>query len=339
MKASCIPEVVIFGLAPGQVGMQVAASGVGKTTLTLNLCVSAACGKPFLNLYDGKRPLKILAILLENQKERTPNDLHIIAKDLGLSTGETALSQQNLRLKYKLECEDGSPYINNPTVWNSLRDHIIENKFDLVIIDTMSRAFSLTNENDAREVIEKVTNPLNRLAEETGAAILFLTHAGKMSEDSGSGLIVHRARGTSALGDNVEASYTILPLSDPKNKEIKVVRLYFSKTRRFDTPAPCELVLHKGKRNFEFADAETVEAARMLTGAEKVAEFVKTTTVKDSEFVKAFQTAYPDVSARTFRDWRKEAKEQGLVVVDAQGFLKLPNPIPVDEEYGMAMSA
>jgi len=65
----------------------------------------------------------------------------------------------------------------------------------LTIIDTMSAAFALENENDNAEVA-RICKCLKRIGEETGAHALGIHHAGK-NQDAG-------ARGASAWRDNVD---------------------------------------------------------------------------------------------------------------------------------------
>jgi hypothetical protein len=71
---------------------------------------------------------------------------------------------------------------------------------DLIILDTVSRAFTVRDENSNAEITNGVMKPLDRLAAETGAAILFCHHVGKAgSESGGSSNRTYRARGASAF--------------------------------------------------------------------------------------------------------------------------------------------
>ena len=92
----------------------------------------------------------------------------------------------------------------------------------LVIIDTMSVAFSLENENDNAQVAA-VCKRLQRIEAETGAHIMGIHHAGK-NQDAG-------ARGASAWRANVDNMLSCAADRSEMTGECKNWRLIVSKYR------------------------------------------------------------------------------------------------------------
>jgi hypothetical protein len=77
LKSKIFPpyEAVVFGLVAGQMGVVVAKPNLGKTTLLLNMALSAACGRGFAPLITEGAPKKVLYADFENPQcfcSRTP---------------------------------------------------------------------------------------------------------------------------------------------------------------------------------------------------------------------------------------------------------------------------
>lgn len=164
-------------LFPGSGHLLSGQAGVGKTTLAYNLAVKAARGENFLEL-PFARCLRVLYVDLETPKPLHRRKLHLIAEG---------------------KLPDGLGFIRNvgnlekelPRLAALVREH----HFDLVIIDTLTSAFQLKDENDNAEATRIMRTIRKELIEPYGCAVLLCHHLGK--DPSGRG--IYRGRGASAF--------------------------------------------------------------------------------------------------------------------------------------------
>ena len=164
-------------LFPGSGHLLSGQAGVGKTTLAYNLAVKAARGEEFLGL-PFARCLRVLCVDLETPKSLHRRKLHLIAEG---------------------KLPDGLGFIRNvgnlekelPRLAALVREH----HFDLVIIDTLTSAFQLQDENDNAEATRIMRAIRNELIEPYGCAVLLCHHLGK--DPSGHG--IYKGRGASAF--------------------------------------------------------------------------------------------------------------------------------------------
>src|SRR5438093_4304478 len=75
--------------------------------------------------------------------------------------------------------------LENESHIRTLKQKVKETNVDLVIIDTVSAAFNLRNENDNSEVKSRVMGPLVHLARSCNCAVIFVHHHGKPNENKG----------------------------------------------------------------------------------------------------------------------------------------------------------
>jgi RecA-family ATPase len=150
---------------------------VGKSTLIYELALSVARGKPFLGFPTRQGRVLILAVE-ENRRDarhrlirlglRRTDRIHLWAKPL------------------------------DPRWLRALRAYIRKHNVRLVILDTLASYWRIKNENDNAEVIRGIT-PLERLARETGAAVLIIHHDRKGGGPNGESI-----RGGSGLFAKVD---------------------------------------------------------------------------------------------------------------------------------------
>lgn len=326
-----IPDV-IFGLAPGGMGKMDAISTGGKTTFILGMGLSMACGKPYLNIYSGEVPVKVLALLVENDEDHwSANDQTKIEDELGLTPEQKARVDVNFHAVYGnlLGNEyngDEVPNLLSEKVRESLEAAIKAEGYKLVIIDTMSQAFPIENENDSGQANRLVIQPLRKIAKRTNCAFLILHHQGKVSEDS-TGHAINLGRGSSAFNANADAVYTLKPVGSlTKSDQDRFATLIFTKARRPDRPGEKPLKLAKGSRVFTFCDEAEAAKAAPLTGAQKFAEFVKARGQVEgkkavNELVAELMAKGEGKAPKTVRDWRQDALTFGLILEDGE-FLK-----------------
>ncbi|MDQ3012443.1 MAG: AAA family ATPase, partial [Acidobacteriota bacterium] len=316
-----VPDI-IYGLAPKGVGMLNALSTCGKTTFALGMALSAAAGKAFLNLYPGGKPVKVLALLLENEEDHwSANDQTKIETELGLTAEHKALVDENFAAVYgNLLGEeydgDDDNLLTSPNVMKALEREIKSGGYQLVIIDTMSQAFALEKENDNGQVRKLALKPLRAAAQRTGCAFLVLHHVGKVTEDS-TGHAINQARGASAINNDANAVYLLKPVGSLTKGGDRFANLVFAKARRPDKPDETPIKLAAGSRVFTLCNQTEAESVKERTGAEKFADFVKECrqiksidAVKD--FVAKLKAAGDDKSDRTVEGGNRQLWMPGL---------------------------
>lgn len=207
---------VLPGLLAGTVGMLVGPGGVGKTMLELQLALALATGTPacgglFAGLMPQAKPASVVLVTAEESAVVLQHRLHAIVcaqfaqrERFGISLGYeefVTLLGANLRLfagashRYALLDRD----LERTAIFGDLAKACEGTR--LVLIDPL-RQFHECDENDSA-AMNLVVQTLRRLAECTGAAVVFAHHATKASTSAGQGDAAGAARGSSALTDGV----------------------------------------------------------------------------------------------------------------------------------------
>jgi hypothetical protein len=155
---------------------------------------------------------------------------------------------------------------------------------DLIVIDTVSAAFELKDENSNAEVRRAIMRPLKELALKTNSAVLFCHHSGKPSE-SGNVELSYSGRGASTFGTLSRSVFT-LTKNKLKGPDYVTLQCAKAKGKKFD---PVLLKLNRDKAWFEVCDEKPV-VDQDLT-AQEVAEFVATKPeVQRGEIVDHFKS-------------------------------------------------
>lgn len=189
-------EPLIFGLHRRELGMLNSLPNAGKTTLCLNFCMSASAGLPYPPFTISDRPLRILYLDFENRAVRLQRDVSTMLEFFGESY--RPLVEQNLFITVDKRFGNIPLTLTDPVHLQKIARLAAVNRIDLIIVDTLSAAVSLINENDNAEVKRKVIEPFQALANYANAAILFIHHVGKGNESDNAG--VYQYRGASVLG-------------------------------------------------------------------------------------------------------------------------------------------
>jgi hypothetical protein len=209
---------IIHGLNNGELGELVATPNIGKTTMALNLTLSLATGQPFMPLYEGGRPRKVMYLDFENRNAFLQKDLRVMM--LNFDEDDRAMIEENLFIAVDQEIYGVEMNLSNPDHIDILTKEAQKFGAELIIIDTMAAAFSLTNENDNSEAERVVVKPLKHVARETGASILIVHHKGKKNE-TGDTNEVYAGRGASAFAAAFRSVYTLKPMKDGSGKQIE----------------------------------------------------------------------------------------------------------------------
>jgi RecA-family ATPase len=178
---------VIPRLAPaGEVTLFTGPGSAGKSLLAQQLATALAAGVPTLRLDMGQAPA--IYLTCEDDAEQLHWRQAHIAKALGVSmeslAGKLFLASLRGHLDNALGTIDPMGAFTLSMTYERVAALIRRTGARLVALDNVAHLFA-GNENDRGEVTQFV-NALNRLAGETGAAILLLGHPNK-SGDSYSG--------------------------------------------------------------------------------------------------------------------------------------------------------
>jgi len=147
---------------------------VGKSTLTANLAVCVAQGISFLDHQTRQGGVLILAV------EERDVDVQLRLRRFGMRREDPIFVNVG-------------PLVNTPALRRELKEFITQNKISLVLIDSLSRFWSVSDENDNARVTRELS-PILNLARDTGAAIGLIHHERKSGGDGGRNI-----RGGSAL--------------------------------------------------------------------------------------------------------------------------------------------
>lgn len=228
-------DQVLPGLLSGTVGMLVGPGGVGKTMLELQLAVALATGTPacaglFSGLMPAAAPARVVLVTAEESAVVLHHRLHTIA---------CALFKQQERFGITLDFAEFVTQLGsnlnlfagashryalldrNMKRTTALQDLANASKgARLVLIDPL-RQFHEGDENDSA-AMNLVVQALRRLAERTGAAVVFAHHATKAAASDGQGDAAGAARGSSALTDGVRWQLNLSRMSREQAKQASV---------------------------------------------------------------------------------------------------------------------
>lgn len=187
-------EVLGFHIGKRDIAIIQAATNAGKTTLLRNIGLCMAAGRPFMPFYEAPRPVKIAYFDFENDAQDVQRDLKQMFAVF--TTAEVKLLEQNYIVIPKGLMDGELFQFNTHEKWaNAL---IQQNQVEFIIVDNVSAAYDLNDENSNAEVTKKVIKPLLKMAYKGNCAFLFAHHYGKAkTELDHAG--VHAGRGASAL--------------------------------------------------------------------------------------------------------------------------------------------
>lgn len=147
---------------------------VGKSSLAYALISAVLRGIPFLGLETRQGPVLLLAV------EELERDVLIRLRSCGVSVADA------------LRVHVGA-LPDSPEMWDELRAYLQELRPVLVVVDTLTRFWSVRDENDNAQVNREAGKWLD-LARATGVTVLLVVHEGKSGGEHGRSI-----RGASAL--------------------------------------------------------------------------------------------------------------------------------------------
>lgn len=195
-------------LPRGDVTLLSADGGTGKSTLALALAAHVACGRDWDALAAARG--RALFVSLEDPANVCRLRLREVIRTYDLDTSSVG---RNVRIAdgtkgtgALLALQDGKLY---PTsVFTELRAALLNERFDLIVIDNASDAFA-GNENDRQEV-RTFIRFMRHIARESDAAVLVLAHVDKATVRASSNAAGSRYSGSTAWNNSVRSRLAML---------------------------------------------------------------------------------------------------------------------------------
>jgi hypothetical protein len=193
----------------GDVHLLMGEPGIGKSWLTMALCLGVVRGSEWLG-QPVTAPGRVLYIDEENPETLV---FHRLRKQLGMTEDEA----RSIR------------YLNNQGILldrdpDSLVDEALEFGSTLIVLDSLTR-FHTGEEDKAGPMAQLYNSALKPLGRETGAAVVVLHHAGKTESNSS----YRRSRGSGEIIANVDAGF------DARRSGLNSMTLATFKSRRRQT--------------------------------------------------------------------------------------------------------
>lgn len=311
---------VIFGLETGAVGMVSAFPDAGKSSIARNLLLSMACGRSYAPLFDGGVALRCLHLDLETLPKLANDDLTKMEDEACFSDEERRLIGGNLFVVNTLsEDKKGMTlFLSEPKGLKQLQETISTLKLQFVVIDTLTAAWIMKDENNNSVVNEAVIQPLRKIARDTRCSILLLHHFGKGSEGSSNSQPIYKARGASVFGANLPASF-VLDSPQGKKDEDQRVTWRFGKVKRGEYRKDTVLLKPVGSRWYRATDEETKSSAE--ASLEAMLELI-TCPMSRTEIVMACETSNIAKKSKVY-ELIKEAIEKRKLEQEGDKFRKV----------------
>lgn len=185
-------EILAFHIGKRDIAMVAGATNAGKSTFIRNGVLCLAAGRPFDPFIPERaKPVKTLLIDFESDAEDLKPDL-VQMFDVFTPDEKRRIDENLIVLPKGLV--NGELFQLNKH-WEYVTKLITFNNIELIVVDNISSAFDLNDENSNAEVTKKVVKPLLKLAYSTDCATVFVHHFGKKANDGD----IYAGRGASAL--------------------------------------------------------------------------------------------------------------------------------------------
>ncbi len=297
---------MLFGIRKGNVGMLIAETNVGKTTLALNLALTLAANAKFPPIINERfGGVKVMYIDGESTRAETQKDIARMMRDWSPTERESV--DANLMVLCDEEIDGESLDLSRHI--NVVKSRAIDFEPDVIVVDTMAALFGLREENNNAEVKNKVMQPLKDLARESKSAVLLLHHIGKPKGEEGSTqATAYKARGASNLGC-LARSVVVLTCPNKSDKERVVLSIPKSKGYFLDDVV---MRLHQDSRWFTPTNEE---APKTSTCVDEIVELI-TEETPTAQVVRELEGKF---ARRTVEDALSEAEKTGRLAHPRRG--------------------
>lgn len=205
-------DFVLCGLAAGTVGNIASPGATGKSFAALEMAMGVASAEAdnLLLGLAGDREGKVAIFNAEDPEAIIAKRFHSIGKLLNSNAHQQVISNFEFTTLVGEQ-----PNILNPQFLSEIINKCQGKR--LVVFDTFTR-FHQLNENDNGQM-SQVVSCFEKIASETGAAVLFLHHSSKGSVWSGQQVSQQATRGASAITDNCRWQGFMQPMTEEEEKQ------------------------------------------------------------------------------------------------------------------------
>lgn len=202
------------GFVAGTVGALIAPGATGKSFWALQAAMSVAAadvqGSDLLGLSPTQAG-RVVYLAGEDPEPVLQQRVHAIGQHFSSKVRDTVIQ------RLELHSIMGSGFnVMNPRQQNWLVEYCKDTR--LIIFDTLSRIHAL-DENSNGDMARLISG-LERIAANTGAAVLYLHHTSKGSAREGFGTEQQAARGASALVDNARWGGFVTKMTEEERKKM-----------------------------------------------------------------------------------------------------------------------
>ena len=176
----------------------IASSKLRKTFFLLQMLISIAAGRPFLN-WEIAKPRRILHVQFEIQDHHYHRRVKRMAKTMGITSAD--LGDRFVILNAR------GLGIAGPEGIEKIGQIAAVIKPDIISFDPLYKV--ATGAENAAEDLKGILNSFDKLAKETGAAILYVHHDTK--GNSGDKDVRDRGAGSNVLGRDYDAAIILTP--------------------------------------------------------------------------------------------------------------------------------
>src|SRR6185369_16227904 len=217
-------EIVAFGCCRGEAALVAGVTNKGKSTLMRVIAICAASGRDFSPFVPASSEgLRVILLDFEGSAGRTQADLRLMEQNL--TENERELLRKNLSISHAPRLSEDDPLtLSVATHIAQLRNQARGLSPDIMMVDTMSAAFSMKSENDNAEINRLIMKPvIEQLARPLNCMVAVVCHVGKASREEGATREpAHKMRGGSAYGDRATTIFNVEGDSDSKDR-IRVI--------------------------------------------------------------------------------------------------------------------
>jgi hypothetical protein len=312
-----LQENILNGIERGEVVNCSAITDRGKSTLWRNIAISIACGREFPPVVRAGKSRRVLYTDFETRwRKLRPGITTMLGR---LTQAERAMISDNLHTIADCRINNWPLSLSLNPHWNILESEIQRLRPDVVIIDTLTTAFDIQNENDNSEA-SRTMKKLSALAEKWDCVVVFLHHIGKLKqEEGGTAQSVYRSRGGSAYSGCAHAIINLLPDKDSKD--------------RFTLECPKLKGEHFENTVFDInKETRWCVAAGVAEKAPSTYEQVVGIFNGRPLKMKEIKSMLPNLSGRTVEDTLKAALKVGDLLQPSRGVYQKPGQNPVSTD-------
>lgn len=265
------PELAPVGvLQRGKVGFLVAEGGAGKTIALIQLSLSVATGRRWLDFF-GCVPGRVCIALAEEDHDEMHRRFYALAKAMRLTDAQIAQADDNIvavplsgiSARFLMPNGDRAPFLAE------LKRRLDDGRgpWSLIILDPLSRFAGADTEKDNAAATMFIEAAESLLSVPGAPSVLIAHHTNKLSRTEGAGLAAKagNARGASALTDGARWACELQSRGDDG------ARLTVTKSNYASQGQPLDLI-RDGDQGGYLRVATPAELARQIEAREQASE-------------------------------------------------------------------